>query len=472
MKLRPLTPAVYTLLTLLFSFGFSQTQDFQSKEIADRVFSVQDTVTDDLQLVIASEKGLVVLNSFWSVTTAQRFKAAISEALKCDDFACVIDMTERLDEFGGNAAYNGIPIIGHKALLDEYQGKEEEVRAEISRLIAMWRHKADLSRQRLPGYEPGSADAVVEQHWLTTCERRADELETGFSLVLPTETYEDRTTLDLGDLTLNLIWFGRAGYNGITVAVIPELKLAIIPGFVLHSQHLAPYPQAQFARLDVPRWIEVLEEILEGDKAVDRVLCGTGFDDSWSRERARAHLHYIRELWKAVAKAESEGKGLPEIYAQLSLENEFAFVKEMQTYKDSGDDWLRPQHDIHIRLFFLQHKRPASEMFEGAGLDSVAVVVDRIRKLKNEGSNVYIEEASLNGIGYYLLGRERYDDAVEVLRLNVDMFPESSNAYDSYAEALMSRGDIQEALLNYNKSLELNPENDNARQMIERLMKM
>ena len=66
---------------------------------------------------------------------------------------------------------------------------------------------------------------------------------------------------------------------------------------------------------------------------------------------------------------------------------------------------------------------------------------------------------------------EKFADAVEVFRLNVEVFPESFNVYDSYAEALMKSGDIENAILNYNKSLELNPENNNAREMLQTLEK-
>jgi tetratricopeptide (TPR) repeat protein len=41
-------------------------------------------------------------------------------------------------------------------------------------------------------------------------------------------------------------------------------------------------------------------------------------------------------------------------------------------------------------------------------------------------------------------------------------FPESSNVYDSYGEALLKDGQKEEAIRNYKKSLELNPGNANA----------
>jgi tetratricopeptide (TPR) repeat protein len=468
MKRKAIVPVVLIQLTFIF-FSHVFAQEFQTRQLLDKVYAIGNSDDSEEQLIIVSDKGMVVLNSFWSEIAANRFKSGIIEELKRDDFLYLINMTDRLDMFGGNAAYKDIPIIGHKTFWDKFKGKEEEVGAEIDGLIEMWRWKEGVARERLPEHEPGSDKALSEKRWINTCKKRADELESGFSLVVPSEIYDERKTLNLGDLTLDLVWFGRAGYDGMTIIEIPELKLALIPGFILHSHHLAPYPQSEFSRLDIPRWIDVLEEILEGENAVENVLCGMNFTELWSRGRAQTHLQYIRKLWDTVSKMEAEGKDLPEIYEQLSLENDFAFVKDMQVYKEYGDDWVRPQHNTHIRLFFLQHKNPASEVIKNLGFDSISVAIEKIRKMIGEGSDIYVEEAAINGIGYYFLGNEKYAEAIEIFRLNVDVFPESANVYDSYAEALMKSGNKENAILNYKKSLELNPENNNAREMLRTL---
>ena len=93
-------------------------------------------------------------------------------------------MVDRLDMFGGNAAYTQANIVGHQTLINKYKGKEKEVNAEIVRLIEMWRWKENVSRERLKTHEPGSDKEKSEQKWLNTCRQRADELEAGFSLVL------------------------------------------------------------------------------------------------------------------------------------------------------------------------------------------------------------------------------------------------------------------------------------------------
>jgi cytochrome c-type biogenesis protein CcmH/NrfG len=53
----------------------------------------------------------------------------------------------------------------------------------------------------------------------------------------------------------------------------------------------------------------------------------------------------------------------------------------------------------------------------------------------------------------------------------VQQFPKSSNAYDSLGEALMRAGRIDASILNYRKSVELDPGNDNARKLIEKMEK-
>ena len=78
-------------------------------------------------------------------------------------------------------------------------------------------------------------------------------------------------------------------------------------------------------------------------------------------------------------------------------------------------------------------------------------------------------EAVVNGAGYALLQAERTDAALVVFELNTRLFPEASNTWDSLGETHMNLGHDAEAIRFYRKSLELNPENTNAVEMIEKI---
>jgi CubicO group peptidase (beta-lactamase class C family) len=78
----------------------------------------------------------------------------------------------------------------------------------------------------------------------------------------------------------------------------------------------------------------------------------------------------------------------------------------------------------------------------------------------------------LNFLGYYLLNEKKnIEDAIEIFKLNVKAYPKYADAYDSLAEAYMASGNKTLAIKNYAKSLELNPNNTNAIEKLNELVK-
>ena len=77
----------------------------------------------------------------------------------------------------------------------------------------------------------------------------------------------------------------------------------------------------------------------------------------------------------------------------------------------------------------------------------------------------------INRIGYQYLRLKDVVSALEVFRLNVNLFPDFWNVYDSYGEALLANGDREASITNYRKALELNPESKSASDMLKKLSK-
>ena len=101
-----------------------------------------------------------------------------------------------------------------------------------------------------------------------------------------------------------------------------------------------------------------------------------------------------------------------------------------------------------------------------------AAIVARYRELRKTKPDEYeYQESDLNTLGYSMLTQSRVDDAIEIFKLNVEMYPQSGNPYDSLGEAYAVKGDKELALRNYRKSVELDPENKNAIDAIARLEK-
>lgn len=78
-------------------------------------------------------------------------------------------------------------------------------------------------------------------------------------------------------------------------------------------------------------------------------------------------------------------------------------------------------------------------------------------------------ENTLNNIGYILVRNSRLDEAIKVFELNVKEHPQSGSVFDSLGEGYLSVKNYPLALQNYKKSLELNPQNTNAINMINKI---
>ena len=102
---------------------------------------------------------------------------------------------------------------------------------------------------------------------------------------------------------------------------------------------------------------------------------------------------------------------------------------------------------------------------------TVDEVINYYHKLKREKSDVYNfeDESELNKLGYTYLNSGKIKDAIEIFKLLVTEFPNSSNPYDSLAEAYYLDGNEKLALKNYERSLALDPKNINAEDWINRI---
>jgi CubicO group peptidase (beta-lactamase class C family) len=91
------------------------------------------------------------------------------------------------------------------------------------------------------------------------------------------------------------------------------------------------------------------------------------------------------------------------------------------------------------------------------------------KEAKAKDSKFHLAEGDLNMWGYRLMEQGQAKEAVQILELNVSLYPESANTYDSLGAAYENIGDRVLAIKNYKRSLELNPNNNNAAKHIKAL---
>jgi len=110
------------------------------------------------------------------------------------------------------------------------------------------------------------------------------------------------------------------------------------------------------------------------------------------------------------------------------------------------------------------------ELFMVAKFHGIASALERYEAMRQTKNFTPKEdEANINGFGYRLLFSGMETDAIQVFQRNVKQYPQSGNVYDSLGEAFAIVGQKDLAIQNYEKSLQLDPKNNNA---VERLKKL
>ncbi|WP_298421144.1 beta-lactamase family protein [uncultured Kordia sp.] len=92
-------------------------------------------------------------------------------------------------------------------------------------------------------------------------------------------------------------------------------------------------------------------------------------------------------------------------------------------------------------------------------------------RIKKEQDSTYlaITEDYLNDIGYDFFHADRMELALNTFKVNMILYPDGFRVYDSYAEACEKAGEIDLAIKNYAKSLELNPKNNRTSHKLKEL---
>jgi hypothetical protein len=109
----------------------------------------------------------------------------------------------------------------------------------------------------------------------------------------------------------------------------------------------------------------------------------------------------------------------------------------------------------------------ASRVLAGNPKNYTAIAI-KAGFLKNAGDSItsakilhdaipFANDGELNAYGYQLLGEKKYTEAIDVLKLNTVKNPDNPNTWDSLGEAYALAGDKKNAIVNFKKSLSLNP---------------
>ena len=416
----------------------------------------RESITNTLAL--AGRRGLVIIDTGVLPSRGPILRAAVEKHFGRKDFAYVINTHSHYDHVAGNQAFADVPIVAHQNAIREmtrgYQGPEA-IRAFLQ---GRERYRAGLEAELKTAAgtkdEARLREQIAEEQAIAK-EYRSDR----FLLTLPTIVFTDRMTIELGDLTLNLVYFGVSHTE--SHILVHASPIGLLAAGDLFSKSWLPTFGGRNS--DVPRWFRALDFLPAGDQAVRTVV--TGHEGPMTGVEFRTQVAYLRTIWDGVAAARREGATLAATRNRFPFEKRFPGLAGLIRESDGRD-----HHALNIENAWRLQSDSAAAALEAliSARGAEQAVADYLKTIARN-DRYSAEEAELNALGYRYLRAGKTAEAIAVFEINAGTFPGSWNVWDSLAEAYESKGDRDKAEIHYAKSVELNPGNRNGKDNLSRL---
>lgn len=400
------------LSATLFSGVISSSQpdpDILVTNLSDKTILLRLNGLDPHNMIaVNTSDGIVVIDSEISPVIAGAMREKIVEEFGNAKFRYLINTHAHGDHAFGNQVFPEATLIGHTNSTEVMKGFPAEAERSAKRIPAL----IDNLKSRIGKEEPGSANAVRYQQYITYYQYYFDGVMDGFAPPLPEITFSDQLKLHLGDVTLELAWFGNAHSTTDLLIYSPEEKF-LATGDLFIPKMNPPYLNSDNVG-HLAHYIATLDKYFITDTLVAHVV--PGHVNQLDPVSMKKILYYLKGEQERTS-----GK-----------ENIYPVFEEIKS--KSGD--------------------PAA--------------LDRLSELAGHPDRYFILEGDLVNLGYdYLYNVPDTVKAIRVFTILSETFPQSWNAWDCLGEAYMAADDTEQAIRCYEQSLALNPDNDNARRRVE-----
>ena len=411
MKLNKFIFSCLFLSLFCFTISCQQQADIsisiKAERVSDRVivFDCLDVHTT----AIASTEGIIIIDTHRSPSVMLEIKKLIEKEFGRNDFSYVINTHGHWDHCSGNQVFPTSTIVGHENCPEFMRNNP----ANSPRNLWFTKYRLSELKTKLQSLDKDSHEANQLRGEIAAWNMLLEDLEGGYKVTPPSKTFKDSLTLNLVDLTVKLIYCGKAHTDNHIFVYIPEERL-LFAGDMFSSSSTFGFSVNKM--IDVARVISSLDQILQYDTEIEFVI--PGHTDFLSADDLKAARNLLKERFAEFERKKS---------AAQFLEN----------------------------------------MIEEFGLKLALQKYDELRSREN-GEHYFLEE-EFTVLGNRLLGRGEVEEAIEVFKITVKEFPNSALAYDYLGKAYLKRGDIESAMMNYEKSLQIFPDNRNAREILKML---
>jgi cyclase len=278
---------------------------------------------------------------------------------------------------------------------------------------------------------------------------------------IPQVVFKDNLAIFFNGEEIRLKHYPGGHTLGDSIVHFTQSKIAFVGDMVFAGC----FPGADIARGgDLKLCLENVQKIID-EYPTDTIFVN-GHGPDYSTEDLKEYLEIGRTTQRLIEDNIKKGKTSEEILKSGLLTR----WKKWSEGVVSNEEWIACVYQQYLKDSGRLETSVCKPLTEEIAKGDIKNAVQLYKNLRQDASDKYnFAEDQLNILGYQLLNRKMFKAAIEIFKLNVEAYPESGNVYDSLAEAYMKEGNKEMAIKFYLKSLEKDPNNENARGMLNQL---
>ncbi len=355
----------------------------------------------DMVAAVNTEKGIVIIDSGMSPSLTAKYRAIIEKEFGRSDFKYVINTHHDRDHVNGNQVFKDAEIIAHQNIVKRMKKAAEK---EAIKVYVKRQRESIKWRNRLKDTLNKDSDLYKKVRVSEYAGRNmCDDYETFYQLTLPAIMFTDNLILDMGDLKIEVVYFGPGFHTESDIIIsIPEENIVFTGDIV---RRLSQYSYGVNSKSDFEPWISSIDKILQKNNNVKSVV--------------------------TIHSGILPGSAFSEFHKTLKK------MRDDLQKKESAVDNLR---GMISKSGFLKAKNKFESQF-----------------LKNKNEEYFIWEADLILLAEEYRKKKEYKEAQIILKMCEKIFPNSTNVLYRQGALFIEAGKTKRAVEAYKNALKIDP---------------
>ena len=309
----------------LFFCTSAAAQDVSVRRVTDRVIvlSMSNLGMHTNITVIESQKGLVIIETEITPYIMSKIKAEAEKYLGRNDWIYVINTHNHLHHAAGNILFRDAQVVGHETMrmdwLENRLSTESGRRGycdTVGTIDGLSKLRKALAQGGLTPQQ--ERDIRRKIRFMRDVEK---EIMNGFEIRNPDITFNDRFTLDIGDVHLRLIYWGNAVQHSSIIIHVVEDNMLVSTGI---GSGWLPNFYGKANQNSIQRWIAILDELCDDKFRIDTIIGVHSADFFTTKQNLQYKHEYLSELLDGLKNAKKLGLSLEQTKKELAFDKRFS----------------------------------------------------------------------------------------------------------------------------------------------------